>query len=401
VAATYGLARGWLGRERAALAAGLLVIAPPFILASHHLKHYTLDALSTVALLWAYERYRRSSGYRDLVIFVAVACVSFGLSFTSPFVVAALTVIEVVRRRGNLRAIATFAVAAGSALVVFVILYVTFYAKGPADSLLVEYFQTAYAPLSSPTRLPSWLLGQGLGVLRELTGVSSRLALLLLVAAGLGAAARVPSTTLAAFVPLVVLINVVASALELYPFGVSRLSVYLAPVVCMLLAAAIGLLLPRERRSWLSWVAVLAVLYALFSSALSGARPYLTTGWKTEHIRELVRTLAEKQVAGEGLYVNEDADPAFRFYWVGNGRRVEDTEIVWAARLARDPSLHAPEIVELSERFDVFWALFSHIDPDELRALRTLLLEDYACELSLVEGDARVERYRRASGPAP
>jgi hypothetical protein len=197
-------------------------------------------------------------------------------------------------------------------------------------------------------------------------------------------------------------INVAASAFRLYPYGVVRLSVYLAPVVCMLLAAGIGLLLPRDRRSWLSYVAVAAVLYTLFYPNLAGARPYLSTGWRTEHIRDLVRTLAEEQVHGEGVYINEDAESAFRFYWVGNGRRVEGEEIVWAGRLARDPSLHAPELAELSERFETFWALFSHIDPGELRALREMLLEHYECERSLVEGDARLERYsRRETPPGP
>jgi len=115
-----------------------------------------------------------------------------------------------------------------------------------------------------------------------------------------------------------------------------------------------------------------------------------------------VQTLAEEHVQGEALYVNEDADPAFRFYWVGNGRQVEGEEIVWAGRLARDPSLHAPEIAELSERFDAFWALFSHIDPGELRALRAMLLERYECDRSLVEGDARLEHYRRTEAlPEP
>jgi len=399
VAGTYVLARGWLGRERAVLAAALLSLAPPFLLAAHQLKHYTLDALSTVALLYAYERFRRGTGVRALWAYTAVAVVSFGLSFTSPFVVAAIAAIEVARRRGDLRGTAPFAVATTVAAVAFMILYATFYARGPADSLLVEYFETAYAPAATPMQLPSWLVGQTVDVLRELTGVSSGLVVLLLLAAGFGATARNASSTLAAFLPVVASINVAASALRLYPYGVVRLSVYLAPVLCMLLAAGIGLLLPRDRRSWLSYVAVAAVLYALFYPVVAGARPYLGTGWRTEHIRDLVRTLAEERAHGEGLYVNEDAEPAFRFYWVKNGRRVEDEEIVWAGRLARDPGLHAPEIAELSERFEVLWALFSHIDPGELRALRALLLERYECDRSVVEGDARLERYRRTEKP--
>jgi hypothetical protein len=404
VAGTYVLARGWLGRDRAVLAAGLLSIAPPFLLAAHQLKHYTLDALATVALLYAYERFRRSTGSRALVAYVAVAVVSFGLSFTSPFVVAAIAAIEVARRRGDLRGTTPFVAATAVAAVVFFILFAVFYARGPADSLLVEYFDTAYAPAAAPMQLPSWLVGQTVNVLRELTGVSSGLVVVLFLVAGIGSTARVPSATLAAFLPVVALINVGASAFRLYPYGVVRLSVYIAPVVCMLLAAGIGLLLPRDRRPWLAYVAVVAVLYALFYPALTGARPYLSTGWRTEHIRDLVRTLAEEHVEGEALYVNEDAGPAFRFYWVGNGRQVEGEEIVWAGRLARDPSLHAPEIAELSERFDAFWALFSHIDPHELRALRAMLLESYECDRSWVERDARLEHYRRAEAlpePAP
>jgi len=151
------------------------------------------------------------------------------------------------------------------------------------------------------------------------------------------------------------------------------------------------ILSPADRR-WCRRLLAAGLLFALLYPNLSGARTVLTTGWHREHIRDLVTTLAAERRPGEGLYVNEDAEPAFRYYWFRNGRDLDAEEVVWGERHRASPELHAAQVSKL--RYTAFWALLTHISPTEATVLRELILERYDCDRSWVVGDARLDFYR-------
>jgi hypothetical protein len=395
VAVTYRLARVELGRAGAVLAAGWLALSPPFLFAAHEVKHYTLDALFTCLLLLGYRHWTADRTSRRLAIYVALAVVSFGFSFTSIFVVAAIFVVELASGHATRSGIWRFVAANAVVVVLFAAAYAVFYRKGSQGPLLVDYFSTAYLPAAQALRAPLWLARRTRDVLLDLTGIGSGWALGLVLVAGWISAVRRRARGLAWVLPVALLLNAGASALRLYPYGVERLSLYLAPLASLLLGAGIALLWPGRGRSRLSALALAGLLYVLVYPNLVAARPYLTTGWQRENIRGLVATLAAGRRPGDGIYVNEDAEPAFVYYCHRNGLDPDGAEIVWARRHRVRPELHAPEIEELASRFERFWGLYSHAPESEVQALRSLILPRYDCVESWVEGDARLDLYRR------
>lgn len=400
IAATWWLARTGLGRVEAWLSAGLLAVAPPMIGYAHELKNYAFDALCAVLLALAYRGYARGRTTRRLAAWTALAIVSFGVSFSSVLVVAAIGAIEIVTARRERAPILRFAAALATAGLVFVALYLAFHSVGARDPLLAKYFVEAYAPLRAPAALPGWLAHACLDVVREQSGLGSGLAAALLVVGGAFAVVPKPTGRLVvAVLSVTAALGIAASGLALYPFGVERLSLHLAPYVAILVASALAALVREGPSRTARVLAVAAIAYALFSPALRGAVPYVTTGWHREHVRHLVATLDRERAPGDGIFVNDDAMPAFRFYWSRLGHRDEIGAVVNAGRFRREPQRHAEGVAAMAAAHPRFWALLTHMPPEELTELRRLVLERCREQASHVEGDARLDLY--VCGGAP
>lgn len=419
IAATWWLVRRTMGRACAWLAAGLLAIAPTFLYESHQLKHYTFDALFTVLLLIVYLRYREEPSVRRLAAFAATALVSFGFSFTSIFVLAAIGLVHGASAIAGHRSDGASARAgaprdpspgAGLALFVgvnvlllgaFAAIYVTFHASAQGDTLLKDYFVEAWAPWSDPLALPGWLARQS-RVLAEMAGASSFVAFALLLAAGVrrelgGRAPRL----FAAVTGVCLLVLVATSAVHLYPYGSARLTLFLAPLVCALAAAGIleafgipgdapgagaaggtwpgspGRLGWRRWPQWPRYLAAGGLLYVLLYPALDGARPYLSRGWGTDELRRSIAALAREHTPGEGIFVPERASASFPYYWWRAGKGTDAADVVWGERHRLHPRDHAPQMARVADTYRSLWVIFDDQSREEREILRGLLLERY------------------------
>ena len=436
IAATWVLVRRTMGRACAWLASGLLAIAPTFLYESHQLKHYTFDALFTVLLVLAYARWRDAPSERRLGAYAVTGLVSFGFSFASVFVLAAIALFHVaaeMRRRGtpSSRSLAAFLVVHGLLAAAFAGVYVAFHASAQGDVLLKDYFLDAWAPLADPGALPGWLARQS-RVLAEIAGASSFVAFALLLAAGVRReiVGRSPGV-FTAVTGVCLMLLVATSALRLYPYGSARLTLFLAPLVCALAAAGMLEALGAARgpgedagpgtwpgsapsalagQGWppttrwtrgLRGLAVAGLLYVLMYPAIDGARPYLSRGWGTGELRESITTLARERAQGEGIFVPERAAASFPYYWWRAGKGTDHADVVWGERHRLRPADHAAQIARLAERYAALWVLFDDQSREERDTLRALLLEHYESVRRVGGREAEsVELFHRRERPS-
>jgi hypothetical protein len=394
IALTYRLARRHLGRGGSILAAGLLAFAGPFVRESHQLKHYAFDAAFTALLVLAFARWRDRREPRRLIAYTLAAIVSFGFSFSSVFVVAAIAGYELVAEGfawRRLRAVAGAHVAIAAA---FAVNFAIFHRDGGRDPLLVAYFAESYAPLAAPWRIPFWLGRAAAAIAALQTGAASGWAAVVLAAAGWWQAVRHGAGIVAWTLALALAANAAASGFALYPFGVERLSIYVAPLLAILMAHGLALLRPQGPARAPRWVAVTALAGALFVPSAVVQAGHLVRGWTREEIRGFVARLAVEAVPGETLYVGEDALSAFQFYWCRNGKHYPPENLVVAARLRQDPARHASEIDALATRGAPLWSLLTHMPQEESDVIVALLAARFDHAGSSIVGDARLDRWR-------
>jgi hypothetical protein len=401
----------------------------------------------------AYLRYRDEPTHRRLAELTLTGLVSFGFSFTSIFVLAAIGMAHVahvaIARRAGERAprwargdpvfkeirtapgpsspksgmtdFAWYLVANVLLVAAFAVVYTTFHANAQGDKLLKDYFVDAWAPLSAPLSLPGWLARQT-RVLGEIAGASSFAAFALLLAAGawcetrngrsptdatMTRSPRGPSSS-SGSLPLITMVLVAslamilfASALHLYPYGSARLTVFLAPLVCALAAAGmlealgVGAAAAGRQGAW-RVMAVTGLLYVLMYPAISESRVYLSHGWGTDELGRNIAALARTHSPGEGIYVPERAASSFVYYWWRSGKGTDDADVVWGERHRLHPKDHAEQIAKIAEAHPSLWVIFDDQSREERETLRGLLLERYESVRRDGERDAEsVELFRR------
>ena len=231
VGVTFALVRREAGAAPAWLAAALLALAPPFLFHSHELKNYSLDALFAALLVLLWTRWRASRTPARLLTFTAAAALSFGLSFTGGFVLAVCTAGEGWAERRTPRRLLPFAAALAALAALFVGLYLSFHASAVVTGGLQDQFPGAFPP-ASPAALAPWLLQRTLDLMRALTGNVSSVAAAACIGAGLFLQARRNGGVLAFVLPGLLLVHLAVAVAYVYPYGVDRVSLDLAPFAC-------------------------------------------------------------------------------------------------------------------------------------------------------------------------
>jgi len=393
IAVTYRLARRAGSRGESVLACGILALAEPFASEAHQLKYYPFDALFAAALILLFERWRTRPGAARLAAYALAAALSFGFSFASIFVVAALAAVPLVLRSlpaGWRRAhLATHAALAA----VFAAVFLSFHRGGASDPMLVGYFVDAYAPWRAPWRLPLWLAQASDHLVAFQAGASSGPAAVLLVAAGGWLLWRSELRQVVAATAGALILNLAASALALYPYGVPRLSIYAAPAIAILAARAIAAAAAPGTSRVPRLAAAAALVLALFGPGAASTARRLATGFGREDIRDMVARLAAETRPGETILVNEDATTAFQFYWCRAGKRYPPEGLVVAGRFREDPARHRPEVDALAAARAPVWSLLTHLPPEESDALVAMLRARFDHVDQRVVGDARLDRW--------
>jgi hypothetical protein len=182
--------------------------------------------------------------------------------------------------------------------------------------------------------------------------------------------------------------NAAASALAFYPFGVERLSIYLAPLVAIVIAHGTALLARRAPAGPLLASLVVALVFA--PSAYVQAR-HLARPPVREEIRDFVNRLAREAAPGDTLFVAEDALSAFQFYWRRAGRPYPPDGLVTAARLRQDPARHRDETERLAAAGRPVWSLLTHMPAVESDTIASLMAERFQHSGMNVVGDARLD----------
>jgi 4-amino-4-deoxy-L-arabinose transferase-like glycosyltransferase len=395
VAVTYRLARQALTRGGALLACAILAAADPFLTAAHQVKNYAPDALFTVGLVRCYARWRERPDTTRWAAFAAAGLLSVGFSFPGIFVIAALAAMELASNpsepRRSLPIVAAAAVIGSAFLAVFLLAH----RAAATEPGLVSYFEESYAPLARPWALVTFLLRESARILRDQSGISSAIAAVALAAAGALGVSRGPGRLVGAALATTLGVNALVSGFHLYPFGVTRLSVYLAPLVAILVAHGFFRLGGEGRFTIGRAIVVSALGVAVFAPGLALAATHLGSGWRRENIRDLVARVATSAVPGEAIVVAEDAVPAFAFYWRRSGRAYPPEGLVVAARFRQDPSRHVAEVAALAARNASAWTLLTHMPEDEKRVFLDSMAGRFDSDLSRVVDDARLDHWTR------
>lgn len=324
----YPVARQFVTRGAAVLAAAMIAVAPAFVNYSSQIKQYTLESAVTLLLVWTALRARAggASALQAPPMLIAVLAAPW-LSAPSVFVVGAIVgglLLEALGDRRYLRPALTVALAGGAS---FAAVYFLAYSSASNNAYLDQFWHATF--------LTPWGPGFGHKVVEAayevpvglLTGwpnipffTNDHLYSLMVVAAALTALWAVgiartfrgmgPLHGTLLFGPLLLVLG--GSAVGVYPFA-SRTMLFAAPL--LLIGAAAGVQeLWRQSGAFTRGLLAMAVLSALVVLPLLWSSGLVIHRDGLEHLRPLVSRFQRIARPGEPVYVFAGSIPAWTFY---------------------------------------------------------------------------------------
>jgi hypothetical protein len=251
------LVRRVLAGWEATFAVGMLAVSYPCVRYAAEAKPYGVDLLVSVGLLLAAVRLAEEAWPSRWFVLAALLAVGPWLSFPSVFVGGGVVLLGLFRALGS--AGPGNRMAAGAPWVASGLLHLSSFlavqaciagAVRPVLPWMQVFWADAFPPLATPLSLPLWLLRSLTGPLLAFPvgGVAGgSVVTTVAVFAGAVALARSSRRPLLALCTLPFALHLAAASLHRYPFGGHvKLSLYAAPLVSILAAAALASLARRR-----------------------------------------------------------------------------------------------------------------------------------------------------------
>jgi hypothetical protein len=270
----WHLARRMLSGTAFLLAVGIFATSYPLLRYAAEAKQYGCDVLVSLVLLAVLiEWWRRPERFAWLWVLVAITPLAIAGSYPAVFIAGGISLALAARLRqlGSKRGWLLWVVYNGVLVAAFLgcfLLYVRHQCNSTLQGMQ-GYWDDGFPPLSRPTELVRWFLGVHLGELLPhpiggpkgrslLTGICCFTALVLLVRRR-----QFPLLVLC-LAPLGV--NFAAALAHRYPYGQHlRMTLYLAPLVCLLAGFGLAAIVGYFQRRGTRWRWVLPTLLSLLT----------------------------------------------------------------------------------------------------------------------------------------
>jgi len=352
-------------------------------------KQYSADLLFSTLLLLAAFGPRRATPARRLALISLVASVGIWFSFTTAIVFAGIALAllpQLIRRpRGLFACIACMILALlSAALLAHVIL------AHPHDPYLDEFWADHFADLHHPA---TWFAG-ALFELGDYPFASFGVLVLLIAALGAWTLAKEGNKTVVAAAVLTLTLAVAMSAARLYPFGGQRITLYLFPLLFLLMGAGAR---PWRDGSTRWYARAWWVLPA----------PLLITA-ATQCTNHTVRPVARSNIRPVAQYVLQHRMPSQTIFLAGGGvlpqTRVSGRNIEFLCYWpGPEDNISRTMIDPRQIKAEEFWVVYTTISTDKLAPLDHLFQQLQAVAEptdKFTTGPAGAVLYRLRKSPA-
>ncbi len=354
----------------AVFVAAVAAAHPALVGYSRALKVFSLEAMMSALLIWAgletYQRFTR----RNLFLFLVVAVVGIGLTFTTSLMITAWTPLLVwAALRGDIadqgpRASLRTLLGVLGVIALFGAGWYWWLAGCPYRAMVVQYhtqtfdsWPAAYAPVE----LAGWMVRSAFGATRYAIGmelvwtplnwVIGTMTMLALSASVVTLWQR--ARPLVVFIALLFPVAFVAAALRQWPMAALPMSTYLVPPAVIAIGCGLATLVRPLGRSVPSAV-ILGVCLAL--PAARAVKATMVAPSMSEHVRPVFAYISAHKQPGDAVFIYYGVSDASEFYWHD----------------AKTPALVQPgsdrgQLERFMQRFDGFiaehgrvWFVFTH-----------------------------------------
>ncbi|MCU1672521.1 MAG: hypothetical protein JWN77_634 [Frankiales bacterium] len=368
---TLVLARQVLPRVLVPVPVLLVCLHPGLVYYSNEVKQYSTDVLVVLVLvLLAFRVPSRTADGPALRRFSAAATVAVWASHPSVFVLAALSLVLVLRPTfaGDTRRALRVALVLSPWLVSLLVSYVTVLQRTTENEPLFAYW--SYSFPRGFLDLPAWFLRRWYDLAHLPLQLTFRPIGLALLGFGLYRLCKHggrSASLLWAAVPVALL----GAAISAYPFA-GRLALWLVPIAAITMTAAIPHRYVHRRTAWL--LAATTALTLVSAPAVARAVGLTVRVQEVEELRPLLERFSEVRQPGDLVLVEVATREAFEYYAEQTGVS-RDGVILFGVRKGLGPCDDLPALNAGRFATDRVWVLSSHrlVDTARLGTVEDML----------------------------
>lgn len=314
----------------------IFAFAPPLVYHAVEAKPYGTELLATLVILWWFIRYQQETNLKHLIIFGLYGAVIVWFAFTAIFILSGVTLAICLTRvrKHEWKAVFIMAIPVTMWVISFGANYFLFARQGSNSGWLVDFWtrHDGYMPLS-PVAAVKWFAHALIVFFHYPLGLSwfndwtvkgtviqfiKRMAFVPLIPLAIGIRYLYKENQrLLLLILSSTFVALVASAVRQYPFH-ERLTVYLAPLVIILLAAGCQASFWRSK-AWLKpalYVLIVLLLFGpVYNSVLQAAVTHLFGDYKKSYQREALSFMKlQDNSFTDTVYVYWNDLPGFDLY---------------------------------------------------------------------------------------
>lgn len=326
----------------------------PLIYYSKELKQYSGDVFFALLLVFLTERIVAKNTLRNWGLWVVFSSLALCFSHTAAFVIPGLSLVLLLQGIGSQRRNILLKWLLSNAVVgLMFILIFYFVIRGQIQDWLIAYWRGSYPDTTSSKNLLFWLVRSNFMILKNFFQPYHWLVLLLIPVA-MDDFIRTNRRRFLLYLLFPLFLALVASFLHRYPYGVTRLMLFVTPMLFITVGQGLfRVLVALYQKKYLIALVVMVILFTWLTTS------QIYTGFakrvRREEMRPVIQYLERNLEPGDRIYVYYAAGEAFKYYYRGG------YENVVRGKIHRDDiDEYASEIDEILETDIRVWLVFSH-----------------------------------------
>jgi uncharacterized membrane protein len=309
----YELTNVFISRKYTLYIISIFVLLTPMVYYSSEVKQYSLDVFVLIFLFWLYYKFVRNIATRRiLVVYSLAGALTIWLSNIAIIVLSSicLAMISNSLKTRNWSNMQSSIICISVWLVSFYIYYSNFIIDHPHTLGMQRYWQDHFMPHHIIKSI-GWLGESLFWIFRNTVGqFELAIPAMIVFLIGIYATLRDKNKQGLIYLLLPLIIHVVLSYLNLYPFG-DRLVLYLVPVFLLFELKGIELLV--KQTSWKRLAGFTLIFLFVLSTMIRASNQFLWPVFK-EDIKPVFAYIQNQKLPTDNVYIYSSSTSPFRYY---------------------------------------------------------------------------------------
>lgn len=349
----------------------LLSFSYNFVHYSQELKQFSGAMFFTILLIYFCERIIAHNKMYDWIMLLLLNVIGIGFDHSIIFIITTVFIVLFIsfHQKQYWKKIFVF----GSIVFTFSVFFFFFHLRhqiskslGPAQ----EYWLSYYPDLTSFSAFIKWLSHSTIKMFNFFSFPYFPVSLIIIII-GLFLFYERSQKRFIIYILLPIILVLAASFLQRYPYGGSRLMLFVAPLLYISFGKGLDFIINKLGRSKL-YIPLLLLLVFIVVPPISNFVKMAAQPERLEELRPLLDELQEKVELGDKIYIYYGAVEAFRYYYKTKYyRMIDEKNIIWGDNHRDDINKYALDLEKILKKNMRIWIVFSHYWENE----RTHIIE--------------------------